>query len=135
MDTYAKTASENNKSVLPQTSKSFDRINLGEWEKHTRGIGSKLMSKMGYEFGKGLGKNSEGRLEPVEITVLPEGNISLDKAMELKDKNFFKNKKKMQKKAKKIEVPEKEEVSVFDFINNKLKLQKGNNTLRRKSTV
>lgn len=30
-----------------------DTSNFGGWEAHTRGIGSKLMLKMGYEYGKG----------------------------------------------------------------------------------
>lgn len=46
---------------------------LGNWEKHTRGIGSKLMAQMGYVIGTGLGKHSDGRMEPVEATVLPAG--------------------------------------------------------------
>lgn len=46
---------------------------LGNWEKHTRGIGSKLMIQMGYVIGTGLGKQSNGRIEPVETQVLPAG--------------------------------------------------------------
>lgn len=34
----------------PACSSSF-----GGWEAHTRGIGSKLLVQMGYEFGKGKG--------------------------------------------------------------------------------
>lgn len=46
---------------------------LGNWERHTRGIGSKLMMQMGYVIGTGLGKRSDGRIEPVEAQVLPAG--------------------------------------------------------------
>lgn len=46
---------------------------LGNWEKYTRGIGSKLMMQMGYVIGNGLGKHGDGRIEPVEATVLPAG--------------------------------------------------------------
>nr|XP_033818960.1 zinc finger CCCH-type with G patch domain-containing protein isoform X2 [Geotrypetes seraphini] len=52
------------------------------WEVHTRGIGSKLLTQMGYQFGKGLGKNAEGRLEPVQAVVLPKGK-SLDQCVEI----------------------------------------------------
>lgn len=31
----------------------LDTAHFGGWEAHTRGIGSKLMLKMGYEYGKG----------------------------------------------------------------------------------
>ena len=41
-------------------------ICVGSFEKHTRGIGSKLMFKMGYE-GKALGKHVEGMINPILV--------------------------------------------------------------------
>ena len=42
---------------------------LGEWEKHTKEIGTKLLLKMGYQPGKGLGRDLQGRSLPVEAQV------------------------------------------------------------------
>lgn len=50
-----------------------DSGSFGFWEKHTRGIGSRLMEKMGYVHGSGLGKEGEGRINPVEAMVFPPG--------------------------------------------------------------
>ncbi|XP_022107941.1 zinc finger CCCH-type with G patch domain-containing protein-like [Acanthaster planci] len=111
---------------------SGDGIPLGEWEAHTRGIGSMLMAKMGYEFGKGLGRNGEGRVEPVEAVIIPQGK-SLDKCMELREMKKLgivgKPKKKKGKGkghhhsqggSSSSSGQHREKENVFDFINRKL---------------
>ncbi|XP_014223164.1 zinc finger CCCH-type with G patch domain-containing protein [Trichogramma pretiosum] len=106
---------------------------LGAWEQHTRGIGSKLMEKMGYVHGTGLGKNSDGRVQVVEASVLPAGK-SLDYCMELKehaggDKNLFSVERQMQRQKRKLKQQREKEYSnqvkreksnVFNFINKTL---------------
>ncbi|KYN43118.1 Tuftelin-interacting protein 11 [Trachymyrmex septentrionalis] len=39
---------------------------MGSWEVHTKGIGAKLLLQMGFEPGKGLGKQLQGISAPVE---------------------------------------------------------------------
>lgn len=117
---------------------------LGDWEKYTKvifvpynfkitnrlkfqGIGSKLMQQMGYIVGTGLGKRSDGRLEPVDAVILPTGK-SLDHCMQLRElsggKDLFSTEKRLKKEQKRQEAlsrkayeRQKEKTDVFEFLN------------------
>ncbi|NWZ26532.1 ZGPAT protein, partial [Asarcornis scutulata] len=122
---YAKdSGGPENGEWAPACSSSF-----GGWEAHTRGIGSKLLAQMGYEFGKGLGKNSEGRVEPVQAVVLPRGK-SLDQCAEVLQKkkqgrldpgNSKKCRAKGNTTGRASAGTRKPPRNVFDFLNEKLR--------------
>lgn len=94
-----------------------------------QGIGSKLMAKMGYVFGTGLGANGGGIITPVAAQILPPGR-SLDHCMELReaangDRDLFSVEKKLQSAQKKQALlnakayeRECQRVDVFSFLND-----------------
>lgn len=102
---------------------------LGEWEKYTKGFGSKIMQKFGYVLGTGLGNNGEGIVVPIQIQILPTGK-SLDHCMELReqangDKDLFSVERKLKKQQKKQEEinsrayeREHQHCNVFNFLND-----------------
>ena len=49
------------------------KMAYASFEKHTVGIGSKLLSKWGYEKGSGLGRNGDGIAEPIKVVSRPKG--------------------------------------------------------------
>ncbi|KAI7795481.1 zinc finger CCCH-type with G patch domain-containing protein [Triplophysa rosa] len=113
--------------VFTSSKEDMTKVNSAEfcgWEAHTRGIGSKLLLKMGYELGKGLGKTLSGRVEPVQAVVLPKGN-SLDQCAELTQRKTAAaiakdNPASRKPKAKKKKASVSTRHNVFDFLNSKL---------------
>ncbi|XP_057665537.1 zinc finger CCCH-type with G patch domain-containing protein [Diorhabda carinulata] len=128
-----------NKSLMITPAKQA----LGEWEQYTKGIGSKLMSKMGYIVGTGLGKNAEGRVDPVSAFIFPAGK-SLDHCMNLRelsggDKDLFSVEKKLKRIQKRQEIQsrknyerQEKQQNVFAFIN---KTVQGNEDKLKKSEI
>ncbi|XP_026862696.2 zinc finger CCCH-type with G patch domain-containing protein [Electrophorus electricus] len=117
---YAKVFSSYKEEDTPQVNSS----EFCGWEAHTRGIGSKLLLKMGYELGKGLGKTLSGRVEPVQAVVLPKGR-SLDQCAEVTLRKTRaaitkENPALGKRKTKRKQTSTSSRPNVFDFLNSKL---------------
>ncbi|CAA7409430.1 unnamed protein product [Spirodela intermedia] len=53
-------------------SRAKDDRGIGSFERHTRGFGSKMMARMGYVPGSGLGRDAQGITAPLAAVKLPK---------------------------------------------------------------
>nr|XP_034824061.1 zinc finger CCCH-type with G patch domain-containing protein [Maniola hyperantus] len=123
---------DDNRELLIERSLQNNAPPMGEWEQHTRGMGSRIMLAMGYVPGTGLGAASDGRLRPVEARAVPPGK-SLDHCMALSENMAAQDPLKVEQKLKRLQKKEeernkrayerekeRERRNVFNFLNNTL---------------
>lgn len=114
---------------------------FGEWEKFTNGFGSKMLKKLGYQDGQGLGKRSDGRIEPVVAKIYVTGK-SLDWNM---DRNAMKGEKNLTveekckresaKFLKKSEEGKSQKDNLFSFINKMNEINKKPESSKSKAGI
>ncbi|KAL0089236.1 GC-rich sequence DNA-binding factor-like protein-domain-containing protein [Phycomyces blakesleeanus] len=68
-----KVASPKRKNAFASASSSKPEPGFAGFSKHTTGFGQKMLEKMGWAAGKGLGAGGEGIINPVETKLRPKG--------------------------------------------------------------
>ncbi|KAI8883059.1 hypothetical protein K501DRAFT_333581 [Backusella circina FSU 941] len=93
----------------------------GGWEAHSTGFASKMMSKMGYVPGQGLGVSGQGRLEPIEAQLNVKGKHRQSNSnMNRPGLGLTFKKQPKKKKNKEKAVEKEEEVDMFGFMDTLL---------------
>ncbi|XP_020265681.1 uncharacterized protein LOC109841193 [Asparagus officinalis] len=85
-----------NKSIVTEKASDTSFSKVGAFEMHTTGFGSKMMAKMGYVEGGGLGKDGRGIASPIEAIQRPKSlglGIQFDEVN--KDADVYPKKNKM----------------------------------------
>ncbi|TPX37452.1 hypothetical protein SmJEL517_g00583 [Synchytrium microbalum] len=111
---------------------------LGEWEQHTKGIGSKLLAKMGYRAGMGLGRDNQGIVTPIEADIrVSKRGLGAEEIQKTKKKRKRKKKDVGNNNvgASKIKRNRKSATAIFDFLNRKLNNQQHHETIAEKQPV
>jgi hypothetical protein len=66
-ENISEVCSEDSSSNFPHS----HQVGFGEFKKHTKGVGLRIQTKMGYEKGKGLGCRGQGIVNPIEVEERP----------------------------------------------------------------